>query len=103
MARRRLRDKRYDSARWQRLRRAAIIRDGGRCSVPGCRADVSRPRSLHVDHVVEVNDGGSFWSLANLQSLCSRHHFAKTMQVMADRSVAEPVEWPRAEPRSEDW
>jgi 5-methylcytosine-specific restriction endonuclease McrA len=43
-------------------------------------------RMTHVDHRVEVSDGGSFWDLNNLHILCKPHHDAKTLTVAADRN-----------------
>ena len=43
----------------------------------------------HVDHIIEVRDGGDFWNPLNLCVLCKPHHDAKTMAVLADRT--EPV------------
>ena len=51
-----------------------------------CTVNTSRPRSLHVDHIIEVSDGGLFWDPANLRTLCWLHHGAKTRLVMANRS-----------------
>jgi 5-methylcytosine-specific restriction endonuclease McrA len=82
------RDARYDTARWRRLRDRVVARDGYRCTVAGCTTNTSRPRSLHVDHVIEVSDGGLFWDLANLKTLCWLHHGAKTRLVMANRAGA---------------
>lgn len=78
-------DSRYKSARWRRLRESVIRRDGRRCSVPGCAADMALPRMTHVDHIIEVGDGGDFWDPSNLRVLCRTHHAAKTLMVMASR------------------
>jgi 5-methylcytosine-specific restriction endonuclease McrA len=82
------RDRRYDTARWRLLRARVVARDGYRCTTPGCTTDTSKPRSLHVDHVIEVSDGGLFWDMANLRTLCWLHHGAKTRLVMANRAGA---------------
>lgn len=79
-------DPRYHTERWQTLRRRIIRRDGARCSVLRCRNDQSK---LHVDHIIEVDDGGPFWDESNLQVLCKPHHDAKSSMVRAGR--AEPV------------
>jgi hypothetical protein len=49
-------------------RRAVRVRDGGLCRVPGCRS-----RLVQVHHVVHWVDGGPT-DLANMVSLCPRHH-----------------------------
>lgn len=72
-------DSRYGTARWRNLRARAIRRDGGQCAIPGCTSDMGLPRMTHVDHVIEIRDGGAFWDLANLQTVCRVHHYAKTI------------------------
>lgn len=61
-----------------KLRRARVLRrDGYRCQqldARGIRCD--RPAN-HVDHVRPHSQGGTD-DLDNLQSLCARHHHAKT-------------------------
>jgi hypothetical protein len=49
-------------------RRAARVRDQGRCRVPGCRS-----RLVQLHHLVHWVDGGPT-DLANMVSLCPRHH-----------------------------
>lgn len=82
-------DPRYHTARWQKLRRRVIARAGGRCAIPGCRNDMTKPGMIHVDHIIEVDDGGPFWDEANLQVVCKLHHDAKSANVRAGR--AEPI------------
>ena len=61
----------YSSPHWRRLRRAALARDGYRCTVPDCFA-----RATYVDHRITrprsveptAADG-----LDNLRSLCTTH------------------------------
>jgi hypothetical protein len=54
------------------LRRALVVRDGGRCQFPGC----DRPQSwCDAHHVVHWADGGPT-ALSNLVLLCRRHHRA---------------------------
>lgn len=57
----------YKSQAWQRLRAAALRRDGYVCVVPGCGA-----RATHVDHIKRRRDGGTD-TLDNLRSLCRVH------------------------------
>lgn len=54
-----------------RLRAQVFARDGGCCTVPGCRA----ARNLDVHHIIEQAHGGPnhVW---NLTLLCSGHHAA---------------------------
>ena len=84
-------DPRYHTQRWQQLRARVIKRDGGRCTVLGCQTDTTPKFKLHVDHIVEVGDGGDFWDETNCQTFCQPHHKAKTLDVKARRPIREPV------------
>ena len=53
------------------VRKAVLVRDHGRCVVPGCRA----ARHLHVHHLVERAHGGAH-GLDNLITICGGHHRA---------------------------
>lgn len=61
------RDPYYNTKEWQALRIQAIARDGGMCTVPGCRS-VAKV----VDHVKSRASGGAD-TLANVRSLCRLH------------------------------
>jgi 5-methylcytosine-specific restriction enzyme A len=78
-------DPRYNTRRWKRLRLQVIARDGRICSVPGCTTPMAEPNATHVDHIIEVRDGGPFWDPTNLRVVCKRHHLAKTLSVSAHR------------------
>jgi len=65
----------YANKAWQTARRAALYRDDGWCVI--CK---EAPAVL-VDHIKELKDGGSAYSLENLQSLCARCHAKKTADV----------------------
>jgi 5-methylcytosine-specific restriction endonuclease McrA len=60
----------YKTAKWLRLRKAALLRDLYTCTVPGC----GQPAYV-VDHKTARNDGGAD-TLANLRSLCKEHDHA---------------------------
>jgi hypothetical protein len=60
--------------------------------VPGCAADMSLPRMTQVDHIVEVRDGGDFWSMSNLRTVCRFHHYSKSIAVMSERRFGRRVE-----------
>lgn len=77
-------DRRYTTRRWRTLREQALVRDGYHCVKPAC----TNPGPLAVDHIWEVADGGPFWSLDNLQTLCDSHHKQKTNLERARRLVA---------------
>jgi 5-methylcytosine-specific restriction endonuclease McrA len=57
----------YKSARWQRLRKAALARDLFTCVVPGC----GQP-AVAVDHIRSRRADGTD-TLGNLRSLCREH------------------------------
>lgn len=44
----------YRSKEWKQLRAAALKRDGGRCTMPGCPAGAT-----HVDHIISRRHGGA--------------------------------------------
>lgn len=80
------RDRRYSTARWRRLRQKVIARDGRICSVPDCRSDMTLKGMVHIDHIVEVRDGGAFWSPDNCRVVCRYHHFEKSVGTIAARA-----------------
>ncbi|MFH1465606.1 MAG: HNH endonuclease [Pseudomonadota bacterium] len=51
------------------VRRAVLVRDGGRCQVPGCR----NRRHVEVHHLTPRSAGGGH-TPQNLVTLCSCHH-----------------------------
>ena len=63
--------KRLSQARWARVRRVILDRDGWRCRVCGAYGN-------EVDHVRPLHKGGDAWDPANLQVLCRSCHIAKT-------------------------
>ena len=61
-------------ARWKRVRRAALERDGYRCRACGKAAG-----RFEIDHIVPLEAGGAAYDLDNLQTLCKFPcHAAKT-------------------------
>jgi len=56
---------------WKTTREQALARDGKHCVQCGAAA-------TEVDHIVEIQDGGEEFDLANLRSLCHRCHARKT-------------------------
>jgi 5-methylcytosine-specific restriction endonuclease McrA len=61
----------YSTAHWRALRKAALRRDGYRCTVAGCGAPAT-----HVDHIAtrpRSLDPTPFDRLDNLRSLCGAH------------------------------
>lgn len=77
----------YKTSRWQRVRKAALFRDGGWCQ--RCK---EKPAAL-VDHIIEIKDGGDMWDLANLQALCDSCHNIKTREEAVKRDVKNLTEF----------
>lgn len=65
----------YHTKQWRRLRKAQLLLH------PYCKTcqqfHITTIASV-VDHIIEVEDGGEFYDIDNLQSLCPRHHNVKT-------------------------
>ena len=60
-------------AKWKRVRRAAIERDGYRCRACGKAAG-----RFEVDHIIPLAAGGAPFDLENTQTLCRPCHFQKS-------------------------
>ena len=61
----------YSTAHWKRLRKAALARDGYRCTVAGCGR-----QATHVDHIItrpRSSEPAPEDRLDNLRSLCATH------------------------------
>ena len=74
----------YDSARWRRV----SIKQ--RTKFPMCSSCEDKGITMeahHADHIVEIEDGGSPYSLSNLKSLCRSCHTTKTNLVRAERNA----------------
>ena len=63
----------YNSTRWRKVRTHILKRDGGICQMCG-RSE----KSMIVDHIKEIKDGGEPYSYDNLQTLCKSCHNIKT-------------------------
>lgn len=63
-----------NSTRWSRARRAALRRDGNRCTVSRWLGGACAPGPMHVHHVVAVSEGGDRYDLENLGTTCASHH-----------------------------
>lgn len=65
----------YRDHRWPILRRLCLERDAYLCRIvlPGCSV-----RARSADHVVELEDGGAPFDLANLQAACVSCNSAKS-------------------------
>lgn len=65
----------YRTARWTKLRRAILIRDGLQCQMPGCQRIEGNTSLLVCDHI-EPHRGNAekFWDEANLRTVCKACH-----------------------------
>ena len=70
----------YNSTRWRKIRKYILKRDGGICQICG-RSE----KSMIVDHIKEIKDGGEPYSYDNLQTLCKSCHNIKTAREVANR------------------
>ena len=69
---------------WAVARRAALYRDGYRCTACG------KAGALEVDHIRPLYKGGAALDMGNLQTLCRACHIAKTR---AENTAPYRVEW----------
>lgn len=72
----------YNTRRW-RIIRKEVLRKHPLCAE--CEKKGIVTEAKEVDHILSVKDGGSFWSYANLQGLCTKCHFRKTRLDMKKR------------------
>jgi 5-methylcytosine-specific restriction enzyme A len=73
----------YRSRAWQAVRRQVLARDGYQCQI---RLGACRGRADSVDHIVELDDGGSAYALSNLQACCASCNTAKRNRAVAARA-----------------
>jgi 5-methylcytosine-specific restriction endonuclease McrA len=75
-------DRRYSTARWQRLRKAVLLRDGHQCMVgsPRCRGYATT-----VHHIVPSSRQPElFWEPSNLVAACGACNYGGGARVQAD-------------------
>lgn len=78
---------------WQTIRGNVFARDNHICVICGYNPTTSKrwysqkrniwvngELSLHCDHIVPISKGGSFYDMANLQTLCKQCHEQKTAE-----------------------
>ena len=74
--------KEYNTVRWRRFRQAVLQRDKYLCQEclrKGIHTPVGDKRWDHaVDHIKEVRDGGKFYDMSNVETLCSTCHNRKS-------------------------
>lgn len=68
----------YKSARWLRVRRVVLDRDGWRCKKCG------RAGALEVHHKVSLDDGGSPFDVDNLEAICRNCHVIEHREIMGE-------------------
>lgn len=79
-----------DARQWGKARRAAIKRDGRRCTRCGLKG------SLEVDHILPLDGQGDPYNLDNLRTLCRACHreiTAKARRAEADAKVRGKAAW----------
>jgi hypothetical protein len=75
-------DRRYSTARWQRLRKAVLYRDGYVCRVQGPRC-TGYATSVH--HLVPSSERADlFWAESNLVASCSPCNYGGGRRIAAD-------------------
>jgi hypothetical protein len=64
----------YASAAWRRVRKVVLERDGYLCRVrlPGCTGQATQ-----CDHIISVDDGGSWFDEGNLRAACAHCNNAR--------------------------
>jgi 5-methylcytosine-specific restriction endonuclease McrA len=75
-------DRRYSTARWQRLRKAVLARDGHQCMIGGPRC---RGYATTVHHIVPSSQQPElFWEPSNLVAACGACNYGGGARVQAD-------------------
>ena len=76
----------YHDRRWPAVRRAVFARDGRRCRIglDGCTGWADT-----IDHVIELEDGGAPFDLANLQPACRHCNSVKALEASRARSKSD--------------
>jgi 5-methylcytosine-specific restriction endonuclease McrA len=79
-----VRDRRYSTAAWQKLRRQVLAYAGGVCQVQGPRCTGA---STTVDHIVPVLQWPEgFWEPENLRAACRRCNYGGGARVAAENT-----------------
>lgn len=64
----------YRTPEWKEARREALDRDGHRCTHRERDGRCPAESKLYVHHLTPLSEGGAPFALANLTTLCARHH-----------------------------
>ena len=79
-----MRDRRYSTAAWQKLRRAVLARDGHVCQIQGPRC---RGYATTVHHLVPSSQAPHlFWEPSNLAAACGRCNYGGGARVAAENT-----------------
>jgi 5-methylcytosine-specific restriction endonuclease McrA len=79
-----MRDRRYSTAAWQKLRRAVLARDGYVCQIQGPRC---RGYATSVHHLVPSSQAPElFWEPSNLAAACGRCNYGGGARVAAENT-----------------
>ena len=65
----------YNSRKWRKFSHQ-LRKDNPLCKM--CLDEGKTTPSQMVDHILEINKGGSEWDVNNLQCLCNAHHAKKS-------------------------
>jgi 5-methylcytosine-specific restriction endonuclease McrA len=77
-----VRDPRYSTAAWQKLRKAVLARDGHVCQIQGPRC---RGYATSVHHLIPSSQASElFWEPANLVAACGACYYGGGARVQAD-------------------
>jgi 5-methylcytosine-specific restriction protein A len=76
-----------DTQRWRRLSKWVLA---GEPLCRHCTAQGRETTAAHVDHIVDLADGGEPYDVANLQPLCASCHTRKTNATRAARGGYGP-------------
>jgi 5-methylcytosine-specific restriction endonuclease McrA len=76
-----VRDARYSTAAWQKLRKAVLARDGHVCQIRGLRC---RGQATSVHHLIPSSQAPElFWEPTNLVAACGRCNYGDGARVAA--------------------
>jgi 5-methylcytosine-specific restriction endonuclease McrA len=79
-----MRDARYSTAAWQKLRKAVLARDGRVCQIRGPRC---RGYATSVHHIVPSSQAPElFWEPSNLAAACGRCNYGGGARVAAENT-----------------
>ncbi len=60
---------------WPKLRLQVLTEANGHCEINGPRCTKV---ATHVDHIIEVREGGAWWDRSNLRASCATCNIGRT-------------------------